>query len=126
MLTNPRLCVLFQIINLLVHFEPASLCESDSEIALSPLPTQKQVWEASDEHAWKLESETESDANSEFALTKNGSLLRLNEGEDAYANGLTMSCNNTMKSHSMVKWNEWYSGMDSIGGLVMLAASLIH
>ncbi|KAK3196100.1 hypothetical protein K4F52_000968 [Lecanicillium sp. MT-2017a] len=118
-----RLCVLFQIVNMLVYFEPASMCEADGDVILAPLPAQKLLWEASDEHSWKLKGETEADAQREFGLAKNGLLVRMDEGAASERLG---GWDVGAISSSTAKWNEWCSGMDGIGGLVMLAASLIQ
>ncbi|OAA71663.1 hypothetical protein LEL_08898 [Akanthomyces lecanii RCEF 1005] len=89
-----RLCAVFQIIGMLVYFEPAKLCEANGDVVLAPLPAQKQLWEATDEHTWKLQGETEHDMQIDFGLTKNGDLVELQD---------------------TAKWNEWCSGMDGIG-----------
>ena len=115
---------MFQIVNMVVHFEPAAKCETGGNIVLAPLPAQKLIWEASDEYAWKLKCETEPEAQREFGLARNGQLVRIDE--DA-ASGNPRGPLDTMAiSNTTAKWNEWCSGMDGIGGLVMLAASLIQ
>lgn len=108
---------------MLVYFEPASMCEADGDVILAPLPAQKLLWEASDEHSWKLKGETEADAQREFGLAKNGLLVRMDEGAASERLG---GWDAGAISSSTAKWNEWCSGMDGIGGLVMLAASLIQ
>lgn len=120
-----RLCVLFQIVNMLVDFEPASLCDSHGEIVLAPLPAQKQLWEASDEVSWNVTGQTESEALTEFGLARNGQLVKLEEGNGNCYNMLTGS-EGWLLSSKTAKWDEWCSVMDGIGGLVMLAASLLQ
>ncbi len=100
------------------------MCEADGEVVLAPLPAQKLLWEASDEYAWKLKGETETEAQREFGLARNGRLIRMDE--DAVSGKPGGVWDAVATSNSTAKWNEWCSGMDGIGGLVMLAASLIQ
>lgn len=122
---SSRLCAVFQIIGMLVHFEPAKLCEHESDVVLAPLPAPKRLWEATDEHAWKLLSDTEREAQLDFGLTKNGDLVKLRE-QGVNWHDRAVFFHGTVSSQNTVKWNEWCSGMDGIGNLVMLAASLIQ
>ncbi|KAJ6783161.1 hypothetical protein PWT90_03732 [Aphanocladium album] len=115
-----RLCVLFQVVNMVVAFEPADMCEPNNGIILAPLPAQKRLWEAPDHNAWKSETDMEPDLHTEFGLTKDGQLVKL---DDKMANITAVSDERAM-SASPVEWTEWSSGMDGIGNLVMLAASL--
>lgn len=110
---------------MLVYFEPAKLCEANGDVVLAPLPAQKQLWEATDEHTWKLQGEIEHDMQVDFGLTKNGDLVELQEYKMGLNDRATMY-SLTASSNSTAKWNEWCSGMDGIGSLVMLAASLMH
>ncbi|KAH8434260.1 uncharacterized protein LDX57_011898 [Aspergillus melleus] len=114
-----RLCVLFKVISMLVSFEPAKMCKAVGDVILAPLPAQKQLWEAPDYKVWKRDGETESGAQMEFGLTKNGQLVRL--GGDAAATAAI-----TRGDDITIEWNEWCSGMDGIGNLVMLAASMMQ
>jgi hypothetical protein len=112
---------------MLVYFEPAALCDLPTTLILAPLPAKKQLWEAGDEFVWKAESEREPGAQTAFGLAANGELVKLDEGQ--------LHCSDTMllyksldartPSVSAANWEEWCSGMDGFGGLVMLAASLI-
>ncbi|KIW12356.1 hypothetical protein PV08_09633 [Exophiala spinifera] len=123
-----RICVVYQVINMLVYFEPAALCELDGDLLIAPLPARKQLWEAGDMLAWKAESEREPGIDIAFGLTTKGDLIR--SGQD-----MTCSINETAVvhksryistlSHSTANWEEWCSGMDGLGGLIMLAASLV-
>lgn len=156
-----RLCALFQIINLLVLFEPADQCVAEGEVLLAPLPAQKLLWEARDEHAWQRDGVMEP-AHIKFGLTRRGQLVKLGGGGgegavDTKVSSSTVGRHDTTATAAMVatttmtmapgpssgpvvvvvaaqatgastvlKWNEWCSGMDGIGNLVMLAASLIQ
>ncbi|PLB50990.1 hypothetical protein P170DRAFT_436070 [Aspergillus steynii IBT 23096] len=118
-----RLCVLFKVISMLVSFEPAKMCKAVGDVILAPLPAQKQLWEAPDHNIWKRDGETESGAQMEFGLTKNGQLVRL--GGDAEATA-AITGDDIAAPPSTIEWNEWCSGMDGIGNLVMLAASMMQ
>nr|POE90240.1 hypothetical protein CFP56_20707 [Quercus suber] len=108
-----RVCVIYQIANMLVYFEPAAMCEKPLDFFLAPLPARKQLWEAGDALSWRTEVEKGTDA---FGLASNGEISYLNEYP---ANGLLRN------RSSIGPWEQWCSGMDGFGGLVMLAATLL-
>ncbi|KAK4140512.1 uncharacterized protein C8A04DRAFT_14852, partial [Dichotomopilus funicola] len=56
-----RLCVIYQVLDLLVYFTPAGMCHSrqDSNLLIAPLPSGRRLWEASDGPAWKAERNRE-------------------------------------------------------------------
>jgi hypothetical protein len=113
---------------MLVYFEPAALCDlHQSDLILAPLPAKKQLWEASDEFVWKTESERDPEVHTTFGLATNGDLVKLEEARP-YCNDALLShkyLNTMAPSRTTANWEEWCSGMDGFGGLVMLAASLI-
>jgi hypothetical protein len=120
-----RLGVIYRVVNMLIHFEPATLCELQPDLLLAPLPAKKQLWEAPDEFAWMAASERDPAVETAFALAANGELVKLD--------GAFSSCMNTNLQYRSLSdelprkaglWEEWCSGMDGFGGLVMLAASL--
>ena len=98
-----------------------------TDLILAPLPAKKQPWEAADEFVWKAESEREPAVQNSFGLAANGELVKLDEGQlgcrDAVLLHKSLDAKNL--SRSTTNWEEWCSGMDGFGGLVMLAASLI-
>lgn len=104
---------------MLVYFEPAAMCDLQTDLILAPLPGKKQLWEAGDEFAWKAESEKEPGVQTAFALAANGELVKLDEGQ------LFCSDEALLYKPLGTNWEEWCSGMDGFGGLVMLAASLV-
>lgn len=112
---------------MLVHFEPAALCELQTDLILAPLPANKQLWEAGDEFVWKAESERKPEGQTAFALAANGELVKLNDYQSYCSNQVLLckSLDASMPSRSTAHWEEWCSGMDGFGGLVMLAASLV-
>lgn len=109
---------------MLVYFEPAAMCPlHQTGLSIAPLPAKKQLWEAGDESAWKAESEREAGAaaQSAFALSANGELLKLRQGQLRW-NQLFHPGTAPWRT---ADWDEWCSGMDGLGGLVMLAASMV-
>jgi len=112
---------------MLVHFEPASMCHLQGDLILAPLPAKKQLWEAGDEFAWKAESESEPRIQTAFGLAATGELVEFFEGQPYCSDAalLYKPLDTRAPSGSTENWREWCSGMDGLGGLVMLAASLI-
>lgn len=112
---------------MLVYFEPAAMCELQTDLILAPLPAKKQLWEANDELVWNMESEKELGARTDFALAANGDLVELDQGQIYGSDAVLLykSLDTRTPSGSTANWEEWCAGMDGLGGLVMLAASLI-
>jgi len=123
-----RLCVVFRIVDMLVYFEPAAMCHlHNTDLIIAPLPAKKQLWEACDMFAWKMECEKEPGTRNDFALSANGDLVQLAQdslhdpGQDIIHMPPARA---ETPSRSAGKWDEWCSEMDGFGGLIMLAASL--
>ena len=104
------------------------MCDMHSDdLILAPLPGKKQLWEAADELEWKAASGSGPKFQTSFGLAVNGELVKLDEDQ--------IYCRDTVlpqepldagtPSRSTANWEEWCSGMDGFGGLVMLAASLV-
>lgn len=121
-----RLCVVYQVVNMLVYFEPAALCDlHNTELLLAPLPAKKQLWEARDEFAWRQQSKGEP---ASFGLATNGDLVRVDDNVPYYGNTWSVTSrglNEKPITNNTANWEEWCSGMDGLGSLVMLAASLV-
>ena len=121
-----RLCVVYQVVDMLVYFEPAALCDVQSTgILLGPLPASKQLWEADNEIAWK--KALEGGASTQFGLATSGDLVKLDEdGDRCYKNPalLSQTATERITTRSTVDWEEWCKGMDGFGGLILLTASL--
>ena len=125
---------------MLVYFEPAAMCTLQEDLILAPLPARKQLWEADNKFVWKAESDRV--PPTAFALAASGDLVKLDDSSihcphassnharllytTLDANPTTSSSSNPTKSGRISNWEEWCSGMDGFGGLVMLAASLIE
>lgn len=128
-MTDPtfnRLCVIYRVVNLLVYFDPAAMCDLSTDFVIAPLPARKGLWEAKDELSWHVENRRVAKPQSPFGLTKNGQVVKLSGFEPDHTHILpgyyTLDIS---KAESAENWEEWCSGMDGLGGLVMLAASLI-
>jgi hypothetical protein len=113
---------------MLIFFEPAAMCDMPTEFIFAPLPAKKQLWEAEDEFSWLTESKREPGIQVSFGLAADGEIITLDEGR--------LSCSDAWLSYESTdaaknparrtaSWEEWCSGIDGFGGLVMLAASLI-
>jgi hypothetical protein len=112
---------------MLIYFEPAAMCELQKDLILAPLPAKKQLWEARDEFVWKTEIERDSGVQTDFALAADGELVKMDEGQLYCGESMLLyqPLDHLKSSDSTEYWEEWCSGMDGFGGLVMLAASLV-
>ncbi|KAF2691753.1 hypothetical protein K458DRAFT_381593 [Lentithecium fluviatile CBS 122367] len=122
-----RLAVVYRVVNMLVYFEPASLCELQADLIIAPLPARKKLWEASDGFAWKAETESDPGAHDAFGLAANGELVQLEDCR-SYCSATVLNYKSLEVSTSprdAAPWESWCSGMDGFGGLVMLAATLV-
>ena len=125
-LTESRLAVVYRVLDMLVYFEPAAICTLQSDLLIAPLPGKKQLWEAGDESVWKAESEREPKTGTAFALAASGELVQLEHDQLYYSHAVLLYRPFEVAIPSKTAaWEEWCSGMDGFGGLVMLAASLI-
>jgi hypothetical protein len=123
-LIQKRICVIFQTVNMLVYFEPAALCDPNTDLIFAPLPAKKQLWEAGDKFSWKAEHDRDYGAFNYFGLATNGDLVRLDGGQ-AYCGDASLLHQPLSSNKTTANWEEWCSGMDGLGGLIMLAASLV-
>jgi hypothetical protein len=122
-----RICAIYRVVNMLVYFEPAAMCDLRHDLVLAPLPARKQLWEANDSRAWHTEVQSKPGMQTTFGLATNGDLVQLNETQlhnNTAMLSTTVSTAGTSSDNSG-NWEEWCSGMDSFGGLVMLAASFV-
>ncbi|KAI0600358.1 hypothetical protein F4775DRAFT_81811 [Biscogniauxia sp. FL1348] len=115
---------------MLIYLKPAAMCDMPTDLILVPLPARRQLWKASDEIAWKAERRRETGLLVWHGLAADGEIIRLNEGQlscsDAWlSSSSSQSSDGRRTPRSTASWEEWCSGIDGFGGLVMLAASLI-
>ena len=103
------------------------MCDMRNDLLVAPLPARKQLWEATDAVAWQ---ERRPDLQSTFGLASNGELIELDEFQ-LHSSAASMplplakggsAADTSSNSHN---WEEWCSGMDGFGALVMLAASFV-
>jgi hypothetical protein len=119
-----RMAVLYRVVNMLVYFDPAKMCNLPPDLVLAPLPAKKELWDASDEWTWNAEIKKDSIARTDFGLTKSWELIKL--GYDG--NGKTLvhtAITSTSPLRKSASWEDWCSGMDGFGSLVMLAALVV-
>lgn len=109
---------------MLIYFEPGALCDLPSDLVLAPLPARRQLWEAGDEFAWRMESQKEPGIQISFGLARDGGIVEIDEARLSCSDSW-LSWDAETTSRSTASWEDWCSGMDGFGGLVMLAASLI-
>lgn len=119
------MALLYRVVNMLIYFEPAAMCDLPTDLILAPLPAKRQLWEAGDKFAWKAEGQKEPGVQVAFGLAADGEIVRLDEGRLSCNDAWLSLDTNTSPSRSTASWEEWCSGIDGYGGLVMLAASLI-
>ncbi|OJK01952.1 hypothetical protein ASPACDRAFT_40769 [Aspergillus aculeatus ATCC 16872] len=121
--SRQRLCVIYQVVGMLVYFDPAAMCEHPTDLVLSPLPARRQLWEAGDELAWNAEAKRGPAFSEEYGMAANGDLVQLSVNE-VYCQD-TVALQRPASAREAATWEDWCSGMDGLGGLVMLAASLV-
>jgi hypothetical protein len=115
------------VLNMVAFFEPAAICDM-RDIVLAPLPSKTSVWRAPDAQAWFAESKKRPGIETAYGLASNGDLVRFDDNQPACNNAVELQSalhTGTAMRYSTCGWDEWCAGMDSFGGLVMLAASLI-
>ncbi|KAJ5170927.1 uncharacterized protein N7500_003710 [Penicillium coprophilum] len=109
---------------MLFYFDPALKCNLANDLVLAPLPAKKQLWEAGNEAVWRSERQREGGVQVEFGLAGSGELVKLGEHySGAVMVHTSMTANNPARASA--RWEEWCEGMDGLGGLVMLAASMV-
>jgi hypothetical protein len=120
--SRQRMGVIFHILNMLVCLEPATACAMQPGLLLAPLPAHKRLWEAKNDEQWAEERRKRTELSNGFGLTKNGELVTLAEYQmKLLAIQSTQSWTN---EKTKANWEEWCSGMDGFGSLIMLTASL--
>ena len=88
------------------------------------MPSHKGLWEANDELSWHTASQRIPKSRPLFGLAKSGQVIKLFRKEQMHTLHGYYSLD-VSKSESAENWEEWCAGMDGLGGLIMLAASLI-
>lgn len=144
-----RLAVLYRILGILgilVYFEPAEMCILQSDLIMALLPAKKQPWEACDASTWQEEVVRGPGVQSDYGLTATGDLVRMHPGQDYCGGGTRLlyevaggssmasssssspsspSSSSSSSQNSPSAWEDWFSGMDGFGRLIMLAALVV-
>ncbi|RMZ66111.1 C6 finger domain-containing [Pyrenophora seminiperda CCB06] len=130
-----RLAVIYRILNKLIFFSPADMCEMPAEFVIAPLPAKRQLWEARDAQEWKLQSQKEPPEQVSYALAVDGEIVKLDQRRLSCHDGWLpyapsdeerISQNHkSSRNRNAGWWAEWCAGMDSMGGLIVLAASMV-
>ncbi|PVH91977.1 hypothetical protein DM02DRAFT_605940 [Periconia macrospinosa] len=128
-----RLAVIYRILNKLIYFSPAAMCEMPAEFVIAPLPAKRQLWEARNAQEWKVQRGKDLQEQL-FALAVDGEIVKLEQRRlscrDAWLpyapsdEGAAFQNRNGRYSHVAGCWAEWCSGMDSMSSLIMLAATM--
>lgn len=112
---------------MLVYFDPASMCNLRHDLVMAPLPARRQLWEANSSLTWQSEVDSKRGMEATFGLANDGELVHVNESQ-LHSNApmsVSTGLENQTSGGNSGNWEEWCSGMDSFGGLVMLAASFV-
>jgi hypothetical protein len=116
----------FRIIGMLFSTEPAGGCFLLDGFLLAPLPARKQLWEAREETQWIQENGRGAGDANMFGIKVSGQMAKLNERSTMTKSTVVLSIypDEVGDAESNANWEQWCSGMDGLGALVMLAASL--
>jgi hypothetical protein len=115
--------VLCRIVNLLVYLEPTSKCILPGDLVLAPLHGPKKLWEARSAEEWRVESEKDKGWEKLFGVDVNGDLVRLDDGTVYWVDAVMPVGDLAVRRRA--EWEEWCVGIDGLGALVMLGASLL-
>lgn len=91
---------------------------------LAPLPAQKQLWEARDESEWMMAKKQDTRGDSVFGIKLGGRMAKVDARpmlDEENAMSMAQLPDDVQNS---ANWQEWCAGMDGLGALVILAASL--
>jgi hypothetical protein len=111
-LTQNRTGTVFRIVNMLMDIE-GTLCSTFPGLVIAPLPGKSMLWEARSAEAWQAEYSYSWTLHKEtYGISKDGQLVKIDRKQGS-----------TFFNHS--PWEDWCSGMDGFGILVMIAASML-
>ena len=110
---------------MLIDFRPSSACELSGDLLIAPLPTSSSKW-ALDEASWLYQDQIDSKQETVFGVAADGGLVELNENHmRCVGPAPPESTHQAPTASKHARWDEWCAGMDGLGTVVMLAASLI-
>jgi hypothetical protein len=112
---------------MLLSTEPAAGCHLLDDFLLAPLPAHKQLWKSSsNETQWMLGKSRDFKSHSAFGIKTNGQMVKLDGRVTVMESNVFLSVQPKELDErvSSANWQDWCSGMDELGALIMLAASL--
>lgn len=109
---------------MLFSTDPAAACTLLDGFLISPLPSHKQLWEARDETEWAARKGLGSHSETTYGIRPGGRMGKLQTNSVILSTISELSWEQPTESESNIHWQEWSSGMDGLGALIMLAASL--
>jgi hypothetical protein len=123
-LMSNRLAMTFKTIGMLFSTEPAGSCVLPDGFLLAPLPARKQLWEAPNETQWMAQKSNDVRGDAVFGVKVGGQMVKLETYGTILPDGNVRGPEEVSESESNSNWQEWCAGMDGLGALLMLAASL--
>lgn len=121
-----RWYVVFKCLGMLFTNDGSDGCTLSDSYAIAPLPAKKALWDACDEHDWLLEKSKEND-DMVFGLNVSGGMAKLRTFrgvQESRSEIMLVRPRELTEDESEENWKEWCSGMDDLGALIMLAATL--
>lgn len=109
---------------MLFSTDPAAACTLLDGFLISPLPSRKQLWEARDESEWARRRSLDVTGEVTYGIKPGGKMGKLQAQQVTFPDHNNSSWEQPSESESNTHWQEWSSGMDGLGALIMLAASL--
>ncbi|KAH7109300.1 hypothetical protein B0J11DRAFT_238050 [Dendryphion nanum] len=119
-----RLALIFRVMGLVFSMAPVNKCQLPSGFILSPLPAKKQLWEAPSEESWNECKICDPNLLKSFGVLSNGNMVELDEYRTLPGGEIVLSDPGRERADNGENWQEWCSGMDGLGSLVMLVTSL--
>lgn len=108
---------------MLYSLDPSTSCAVSDGFLLAPLPSRRQLWEASEEGAWEAEKSRDGMFPSTFGVLTGGQMVRLQE-QQIIMPGEVYSPLSVGEEESALNWQDWCAGIDGLGTLVTLAVTL--
>jgi hypothetical protein len=114
----------FKTLGMLFSTEPAGSCVLPDGFLLAPLPARKQLWEAPNETQWMAQKSNDVRGDAVFGVKVGGQMVKLETYGTILPVENVRGPEEVSESESNANWQEWCAGMDGLGALLMLAASL--
>jgi hypothetical protein len=121
-----RWYVVFKCLGMLFTNDGSDGCPLFDNYAMAPLPAKKTLWDARDEHDWHMEKSKGND-DVVFGLKVSGRMAKLGtfgSVQESRMEVVLAQPREPTEDESEENWKEWCSGMDNLGALIMLAATL--